>query len=108
MKPRALVFDAYGTLFDVHSVVLRAGDGIAGDLHSLSTLWRPKQLEFTWLHALMEIASKRVLILAADSAGLYTALGLERRCARPRELSEPATKVATNGCQCWRSALSLF
>jgi len=55
MKPRALVFDAYGTLFDVHSVVvLRAGDGIAGDLHSLSTLWRQKQLEFTWLRALME------------------------------------------------------
>ena len=54
MKPRALVFDAYGTLFDVHSVVLRAGDGIAGDLHSLSTLWRRKQLEFTWLRALME------------------------------------------------------
>jgi 2-haloacid dehalogenase len=54
MKPRALVFDAYGTLFDVHSVVLRAGDGIAGDLRSLSTLWRQKQLEYTWLRALME------------------------------------------------------
>jgi 2-haloacid dehalogenase len=54
MKPRAIVFDAYGTLFDVHSVVLRAGDGIPGDLHSLSTLWRQKQLEFTWLRALME------------------------------------------------------
>jgi 2-haloacid dehalogenase len=54
MKPRAIVFDAYGTLFDVHSVVLRAGDGMAGDLHSLSTLWRQKQLEFTWLRALME------------------------------------------------------
>jgi 2-haloacid dehalogenase len=49
MKPRAIVFDAYGTLFDVHSVMLRAGD-----LHSLSTLWRQKQLEFTWLRALME------------------------------------------------------
>jgi 2-haloacid dehalogenase len=54
MKPRALVFDAYGTLFDVHAVVLRADDGIAGDLLSLSTLWRRKQLEFTWLRALME------------------------------------------------------
>ena len=54
MKPRALLFDAYGTLFDVHSVALRTGDGIAGDLYSLSTLWRQKQLEFTWLRALME------------------------------------------------------
>jgi 2-haloacid dehalogenase len=54
MKPKAFVFDAYGTLFDVHSVVLRAGDGIPGDLHALSTLWRQKQLEYTWLRSLME------------------------------------------------------
>ena len=53
MKPRAVVFDAYGTLFDVHSVVLHAGDGIGHNLHSLATLWRQKQLEFTWLRALM-------------------------------------------------------
>jgi 2-haloacid dehalogenase len=53
-KYRAFLFDAYGTLFDVHSVVARAGAGIAGDLESLSQLWRQKQLEFTWLRALME------------------------------------------------------
>jgi 2-haloacid dehalogenase len=53
-KPRALVFDAYGTLFDVHSVVLRGGHGIPGDLAALSRLWRQKQLESTWLRALME------------------------------------------------------
>lgn len=52
--PRAFVFDAYGTLFDVHSVVMRAGAGITGDLDSLSRLWRQKQLEFTWLRALMD------------------------------------------------------
>jgi 2-haloacid dehalogenase len=54
MKPRATVFDAYGTLFDVHSVVLRAGHGIAGNLQVLSDLWRKKQLERTWLLSLME------------------------------------------------------
>jgi 2-haloacid dehalogenase len=48
------LFDAYGTLFDIHSVVLRAGAGIAGDLDALSQLWRQKQLEFTWLLALMD------------------------------------------------------
>ena len=53
-KPRAIIFDAYGTLFDVHSVVLSAGHGIPGDLQELSRLWRQKQLEFTWLRALME------------------------------------------------------
>lgn len=56
---RAFVFDAYGTLFDVHSVVMRAGvgiarDGIADDMDALSRLWRQKQLDFTWLRALME------------------------------------------------------
>jgi 2-haloacid dehalogenase len=54
LKPQALVFDAYGTLFDVHSVVRREGAGIAGDLEALSQLWRQKQLEYTWLRALME------------------------------------------------------
>lgn len=49
MKPRAFVFDAYGTLFDVHSVVLREGYDIA-----LSRLWREKQVEYTWRRALME------------------------------------------------------
>jgi len=53
-KYRAFLFDAYGTLFDVHSVLLRAGTGLTGDLEALSQLWRQKQLEFTWLHALME------------------------------------------------------
>jgi 2-haloacid dehalogenase len=53
-KYRAILFDAYGTLFDIHSVVVRAGTGIAGDLDALSQLWRQKQLEFTWLRTLMD------------------------------------------------------
>jgi 2-haloacid dehalogenase len=53
MKPKAFLFDAYGTLFDVHSVVLRDGN-IPGDLQALSRLWRQKQLEYTWLRSLME------------------------------------------------------
>jgi 2-haloacid dehalogenase len=54
MRPRAFVFDAYGTLFDIHSVVLGAANHIPGDLQALSRLWRQKQLEYTWLRALME------------------------------------------------------
>jgi len=53
MKPRAFVFDAYGTLFDVHSVVVQAAN-LSGDLQALSALWRQKQLEYTWLRSLME------------------------------------------------------
>ncbi len=53
MSPiRGYVFDAYGTLFDVHSVV-EAGREITGDPATLSATWRQKQLEYTWLRALM-------------------------------------------------------
>src|ERR1700735_3957065 len=54
MRPKALIFDAYGTLFDVHSVVMRGGRGIAGNLQVLSDLWRRRQLDRTWLLSLME------------------------------------------------------
>lgn len=53
MKPRAVVFDAYGTLFDVHSVVTQ-GSGIEADFRALSALWRQRQLEYTWIRSLME------------------------------------------------------
>jgi 2-haloacid dehalogenase len=50
--PKAFIFDAYGTLFDVHSVV-EAGRALASDPQALSLLWRQKQLEYTWLRTLM-------------------------------------------------------
>ena len=49
---RACVFDAYGTLFDVHSAVGRHTDRLA-DASAVSLLWRTKQLEYTWLRSLM-------------------------------------------------------
>jgi len=50
---RALVFDAYGTLFDVHSVVRRCESFWPGKGAALSQAWRAKQLEYTWLRSLM-------------------------------------------------------
>jgi 2-haloacid dehalogenase len=49
----AVVFDAYGTLFDVHSVIRRCETLFAGKGAALSQLWRTKQLEYTWLRSLM-------------------------------------------------------
>ncbi len=49
---RGYVFDAYGTLFDVHSIV-DVGREITADPQALSATWRQKQLEYTWLRALM-------------------------------------------------------
>ncbi|MDQ2916655.1 MAG: haloacid dehalogenase type II [Pseudomonadota bacterium] len=51
--PRAFVFDAYGTLFDVHSVVTLAEALAPRQGAVLSQIWRTKQLEYTWLQSLM-------------------------------------------------------
>ncbi|MBI1943790.1 MAG: haloacid dehalogenase type II [Betaproteobacteria bacterium] len=49
----ALVFDAYGTLFNVHSVLARCEQFWPGKGAQLSQLWRAKQLEYTWQRSLM-------------------------------------------------------
>jgi 2-haloacid dehalogenase len=50
---RALVFDAYGTLFDVSSVISVCDELFPGHGKALSQVWRVKQLEYTWLLSLM-------------------------------------------------------
>lgn len=50
---RAVVFDAYGTLFDVASAAAAAQDVLKERWQSLSDLWRQKQLQYSWLRALM-------------------------------------------------------
>lgn len=51
--PSAFVFDAYGTLFDVHSVAALADTVTHGQGAELARIWRSKQLEYTWLQSLM-------------------------------------------------------
>jgi 2-haloacid dehalogenase len=48
-KPRAVLFDAYGTLFDVYSVGLLAEQLFPGHGTALGVLWRDKQIEYTRL-----------------------------------------------------------
>jgi 2-haloacid dehalogenase len=48
-KPKAVLFDAYGTLFDVYSVALLAEQLFPGHGNALSVLWRDKQIEYTRL-----------------------------------------------------------
>ena len=50
---KALVFDAYGTLFDVHSVIALCDELFSGQGTQLNQTWRAKQLEYTWLKSLM-------------------------------------------------------
>lgn len=49
VMPRAVLFDAYGTLFDVYSVGLLAEQLFPGQGQALGVLWRDKQIEYTRL-----------------------------------------------------------
>lgn len=55
MKPlKCLVFDAYGTVFDVHSIVTALDRIFPGQGSEVSQAWRTRQLEYTWLRSLMD------------------------------------------------------
>jgi 2-haloacid dehalogenase len=54
MAIRAYVFDAYGTLFDVHAAVRRHAEAVGPNAQRLSDIWRTKQLEYSWVRSLMD------------------------------------------------------
>jgi len=54
MKTKAVVFDAYGTLFDVNSAAEKCKNKIGSNWESFSNYWRTTQLEYTWLRSLMK------------------------------------------------------
>ncbi|MAG36834.1 MAG: haloacid dehalogenase type II [Dehalococcoidia bacterium] len=73
---RALALDAYGTLFDVHSVIAACEVAFPSRGEALSQLWRAKQLEYTWLLSLMGrhedfwAVTDKALSFACHSLGL--------------------------------------
>ena len=54
MNTKAIVFDAYGTLFDVNSAAKKCKDKIGDEWESFANFWRTTQLEYTWLRSLMK------------------------------------------------------
>ena len=51
---KSIIFDAYGTLFDVNSAAERCKDKIGDKWESFANFWRTTQLEYTWLRSLMK------------------------------------------------------
>jgi len=51
---KAIIFDAYGTLFDVNSAAKKCKDKIGDKWEPFANFWRTTQLEYTWLRSLME------------------------------------------------------
>lgn len=104
---QALVFDAYGTLFDVHSVTRRADALFPGRGAALSAAWRTKQLEYTWLRTLMGRYedfdrvtgdaldwSLESLRLTADGAARASLIDEYRRLAMFPEVRDALGKLA--------------
>ena len=77
MKPLALVFDAYGTLYDVHTVVALCDRFWPGKGGAVSQLWRTKQLEYTWQRSLMQRYAPFSRVTEAGLRHACAALGLE-------------------------------
>jgi 2-haloacid dehalogenase len=95
MNIQALVFDAYGTLFDVHSVIARCESLWPGQGAALSHLWRAKQLEYSWLRSLMGRYVDFETITADALRHACEVLGLACDDARTRNLMEAYRNLAT-------------
>lgn len=93
MPIRGYVFDAYGTLFDVHGVV-EAGREITSDPVALSATWRQKQLEYTWLRALMGRYEDFWAVTEAALRYAIRRLGLTASEAQVRRLMEAYLSLA--------------
>jgi 2-haloacid dehalogenase len=90
----ALVFDAYGTLFDVHSVTRLAESFFPGKGAALSAAWRTKQLEYTWLRSLMGRYEDFSRVTVSALEWTFESLKIEPEDAQRRALLDEYRKLA--------------
>ena len=91
---RAIVFDAYGTLFDVHSVIALCEQLWPGKGAALSQLWRSKQLEYTWQRSLMRRYEDFARVTEGALRHACAALGLQIDEERRRRLMDAYRALA--------------
>jgi 2-haloacid dehalogenase len=92
--PRAVVFDAYGTLFDIHAAAARLAGTLGETWPALSALWRQKQLEYTWVTSMtgpehwrdFEALTREALLVALNWNGGASEATVERLMALYRTL----------------------
>ena len=76
MTIKAVVFDAYGTLYDIQSVAAVTEQAFPGYGEAITQIWRMKQLEYTWLRSLMQryedfsVVTRESLRYTLDALGL--------------------------------------
>lgn len=76
MTTRAVVFDAYGTLYDTQSVAAITEQAFPGYGDIITQVWRLKQLEYTWLRSLMRRYEDFSVITRQSLAFTLRVLGL--------------------------------
>ena len=77
MTIKAVVFDAYGTLFDVQSVAAVTENSFPGHGNLITQIWRIKQLEYSWLRALMGRYEDFSVVTRESLAYTLRCLGLQ-------------------------------
>src|ERR1700754_4622535 len=77
MTIKALVFDAYGTLYDIQSVAAVTEQAFPGYGEIITQVWRIKQLEYTWLRSLMQRYEDFSVVTRESLAYTLKLLGLK-------------------------------
>jgi 2-haloacid dehalogenase len=79
LTTKAVIFDAYGTLLDVHSAMERFAPRLGADWQQISQTWRTKQLEYSWIRSLagehrdFARLTREALVFAAAKHGVTDA-----------------------------------
>ncbi len=109
MSTPLFVFDAYGTLFDLHAAASREREAIGANWEKLSQTWRTKHIEYTWLHAMtaqpatfwalaeqsLDYASTTIGGIPADVRGRL--LGAYRKMSAFPEVTTQLTRLKQAG-----------
>jgi 2-haloacid dehalogenase len=77
MAIKAVIFDAYGTLYDVHSVYAKTEELCPGKGDLITQIWRLKQLEYTWLQTAMQDFRDFTFLTHASLEFALRAVGIE-------------------------------
>jgi 2-haloacid dehalogenase len=85
---KGIVFDLYGTLYDVYGVARACGEVYPGRGEEIARLWRQKQLEYTWLRSLMDRYASFEAVTEDALRFSCAALGLPLDAATERRLSD--------------------
>ena len=90
----AIVFDAYGTIFDVHSVAALAESYWPGKGPALSAAWRSKQLEYTWQRSLMGRYEDFARVTQSALEWAFESVGIEAEEAERRAMLDEYHRLA--------------